>query len=103
MRCHPQWKQFQDVINDGCRTRESGKVKRLSTEQRRESDALAGDIIQEAGELGSNDALLLVSMRLNTPLTELVHAWDFEVDWQQEWGEREGDRGRSSASSSTGK
>ena len=77
MSSHPKWAQLQDVIKDGFKARGGGKLRRVTAEQRREGDVLAGELIREAGELSYNDSLLLVSRRLNTPLEELVQEWDF--------------------------
>ena len=98
---HAKWSQLQDVIKDGFRSlRGGGKLRRVNAEQKREDEILAHELIREAGELQFNDSLLLVSQRLWMPLGELMHEWDFEVDWQREWGAREdGQRGSSALSS----
>ena len=90
MREHSKWAQLQDVSKAGCRAGQTGgKLRRLAPLQKRDAEIQPHDLIREAGELRFNDALLLVSQRLRIPITELLHEWDFEVDWQGEWGARE--------------
>ena len=106
MRLHQHWQQLQEVIKDGCKLlQHGGKLRRLSAENKRECDAQATALIAAVGEMGHNDALLEIGCRLRTPLAEVVREWEFEIDWQKEWGGRDERRSKaasSGASSSSG-
>ena len=101
MSAHPQWKQLQDVIREGMRALQGrGKTRRIPTDQRRVCDQTVAALVEEAGRLEYNDALLVIAQRLQMQVDEVVHEWNFEIDWQQEWGERTGKSTTPSAASS---
>ena len=101
MSAHPQWKQLQDVIRDGMRVLQGGgKLRRITADQRRVGDQRTAELVEEAGRLEYNDALLAIAQRLQMPVDDVVHEWNFEIDWQQEWGGRTGERTTTSAASS---
>ena len=101
MSAHPQWKQLQDVIRDGMRVLQGGgKIRRTTADQRRVCDQTAAELVEEAGRLEYNDALLAIAQRLEMQVDDVVHEWNFEIDWQQEWGGRTRESTTSSAASS---
>ena len=64
MSAHPQWKQLQDVIQDGMRVLQGGgKLRRITAEQRRVSHQRTAELVEEAGRLEYNDALLVIGRR----------------------------------------
>ena len=95
MRLHQHWQQLQEVIKDGCKLlQHGGKLRRLSAENKKECDAQATALMAAVGEMGHNDALLEIGCRLRTPIAEVVREWEFEIDWQKEWGARDERRPR---------
>ena len=102
MNVHPQWSQLKDVIKDSMRFAPGGgKLRKLTAEQRRVSDLQATALAEEAGRLEYNDALLLIGQRLRIPVDDVIHEWNFEVDWQKEWGDRTRNCRASGATSSS--
>ena len=102
MNVHPQWSQLKDVIKDSMRFAPGGgKLRKLTAEQRRVTDSQAAASAEEAGRLEYNDALLLIGQRLRMPVDDVIHEWNFEVDWQKEWGDRTRSCTRSVATSSS--
>ena len=101
MSAHPQWKQLQDVIRDGMRVLQGGgKIRRITADQRRVCDQTTAELVEEAGRLEYNDALLAIAQRLEMQVDDVVHEWNFEIDWQQEWCGRTRESTTSSAASS---
>ena len=101
---HQHWRQLRDVIQDGMRmVQGGGKQRRITAEQKKLADERAAQIMEAAGSLPYNDALLLVSQHTRMSVAELVHEWNFEVDWQQEWGSRTQHVRGSAASASSGR
>ena len=99
---HQHWRQLRDVIQDGMRIAQGGgKLRRITAEQRKAIDVQAAETTKEAGSLPYNDALLLVSRHTGMPVDEVIHEWNFEVDWQREWGSRTQHPGGSAGSSSS--
>ena len=85
MSAHPHWPQLKDVIRDSMRVAQGGgKLRRVTAEQRRASDLQADELAEEPGNLQYDDALLLVGRRLQMPVDDVIHEWNFEVDWQSE-------------------
>ena len=76
-----------------------GKQRRLTAEQKKDWGARAEALIDAVGEMGHNDALLEISQQLRMPIDEVVREWDFEIDWQKEWGARDERKSKSEASS----
>ena len=103
VRMHRHWQQLKEVIMDGCKLLQSGgKLRRLSAEQKKDCGARATALIDAVGEMGYNDALLEISHQLRMPIDEVVREWDFEMDWQKEWGARDERKSKSAASSGAG-
>ena len=99
MRLHQHWQQLKEVIMDGCKLlQHGGKLRRLSAENKKDCGAQATALIAAVGEMGHNDALLEISCQLRTPIAEVAREWEFEIDWQKEWGARD-DRKSKAASS----
>ena len=104
MSGHRNWRQLRDVVRDGMRMVQGGsKQRRISADQKQLTDELAAQVMEAAGSLPYNDALLLISQHTCMSVAELVHEWNFEVDWQQEWGSRTQHVRGSPASSSSGR
>ena len=104
MSGHQHWRQLRDVIRDGMRmVQGGGKQRRITADQKQLADERAAQVMETAGSLPYNDALLLVSRHTRMSVAELVHEWSFEVDWQQEWGSRTQHVRGSTASSSSGR
>ena len=85
IREHSEWAQLQDLLIEGCKACQCGKPGRLKAKEKQEREIQAQELIKEVGELQYNDALLVASQRLQLMVTELIHEWDFEVEWQKEW------------------
>ena len=101
---HQHWRQLRDVIRDGMRMVQGGsKQRRITADQKQLTDERAAQVMEAAGGLPYNDALLLVSQHTCVSITDLVHEWNFEVDWQHEWGSRTHHVRGSPASSSSGR
>ena len=100
VRKHRHWQQLKEVIMDGYKLLQKGeKHRRLTAEQKKDWGARAEALIDAVGEMGHNDALLEISQQLRMPIDEVVREWDFEIDWQKEWGARDERKSKSEASS----
>ena len=86
-----------------CKACQCGKPRRLTAKEKQEHEILVQELIQEVGGLHYKDALLVASQKLRLTVTELIHEWDFEVEWQKEWGARDstGEKPSTAAPSST--
>ena len=101
---HQHWQQLRDVIQESMRmVQGGGKQRRITADQRQLTDERTVQVMEAAGALPYNDALLLLSQHTCMPIADLVHEWNFEVDWQHEWGSRKQHVRKSHASSSSGR
>ena len=101
---HQHWQQLRDVMQESMRMVQGGiKQRRITADQKQLTDERTDRVMEAAGALPYNDALLLLSQHACMPIADLVHEWNFEVDWQHEWGSRKPHVRKSRASSSSGR
>ena len=57
-----------------------GKLRRITAGQRRVSDQRTAELVEEAGRLEYNDALLVIGRRLRMPVDDVIHEWNLLTD-----------------------
>ena len=104
---HPRWSQLQEVVRESCKVNKmGGKLRRLSRSEKVEQEDAATALLGSVAEMPLNDALQTLSRKLCVTIPELMHEWNFEVDWQSSWDSQTqkmtaGDAGVSASSSSS--